>query len=94
MSAPHDLLSSRGIPGLTDRELQVLASLIQGKSNREIGRRLHIAESTVKNRLNSIFGKLGVSNRTEAAIVGVETFPMLQALGARESRSSTLSKAD
>ena len=70
---------SRGAPSLTDRELQVLASLISGKTNREIGEELHITESTVKSHLSLIFAKLDVSNRTEAAIVGLEIFPTLRA---------------
>ena len=66
-------------PTLTVREMQVLASLILGKTNREIGKELHVTESTVKSHLSLIFGKLDVSNRTEAAIVGLEIFPTLRA---------------
>jgi len=67
-------------PTLTARETQVLASLILGKTNREISRELSIAESTVKVHLTSLFAKLEVSTRLEAAIVGWETFPMLRVL--------------
>ncbi len=67
-------------PTLTARETQVLASLILGQSNREIGRDLSISESTVKVHLTSLFVKLEVSTRLEAAIVGWETFPMLRVL--------------
>ena len=67
-------------PALTAREMQVLASLMLGRTNREIGRELFIAESTVKTYVTSIFLKFGVSTRVEAAIVGWETFPMLRAL--------------
>ena len=70
---------SGGDPNLTDRELQVLASLISGKTNREIGKELHITESTVKSHLSFIFAKLRVSNRTEAAMVGMKMFPTLRA---------------
>ena len=69
---------TRGVPNLGEREIQVLASLILGKTNREIGRDLHLAEKTVESYLTSIFRKLGVSNRAEAAIVGMDTFPMLR----------------
>ena len=70
---------SRREPKLTARELQVLASLILGKTNREIGKDLYISESTVKSHLSFIFAKLGVSNRTGAAIIGMEIFPTLRA---------------
>jgi len=70
---------SRGDPSLTDRELEVLASLISGKTNREIAKELNITESTVKSHLSLIFAKLDVSNRTEAAMVGLKIFPTLRA---------------
>jgi DNA-binding NarL/FixJ family response regulator len=54
---------------LTPRELEVLRLLAEGKSNREIGERLFIAESTVKTHVNAILGKLRVANRTAAAVV-------------------------
>ena len=51
---------------LTMRELTVLRLLTEGKTNKEIGVQLSIAESTVKVHLTHLFEKLGVSNRTEA----------------------------
>ena len=48
---------NRGDPSLTDRELQVLASLISGKTDREIGKELNIAESTVKSHLSLMFAE-------------------------------------
>jgi DNA-binding NarL/FixJ family response regulator len=69
---------SRDNPILTARELQVLACLVLGNTNREISRELHIGESTVKFHIDGIFAKLGVSNRTEAAVVGIEAFPTLR----------------
>lgn len=54
---------------LTGRELDVLALLAQGKSNREIGANLFIGETTVKSHLRSIFTKLNVLSRTEAVTV-------------------------
>ena len=53
-------------PVLTTREKQMLGMVILGLSNREIGRRLFLAESTVKSRLSSAFVKLGVRSRNEA----------------------------
>ena len=53
---------------LSERELEVLRLLATGASNREIADRLFIAEGTVKNHLTSILGKLGVRDRTQAAL--------------------------
>jgi DNA-binding NarL/FixJ family response regulator len=52
---------------LTGRERAVLGYVSQGSTNREIGERLFIAETTVKSHLKSIFAKLEVRNRSEAA---------------------------
>jgi two-component system NarL family response regulator len=51
---------------LTGRELDVLALLARGKSNKEIGANLYISETTVKSHLRSVFSKLNVLSRTEA----------------------------
>jgi DNA-binding NarL/FixJ family response regulator len=53
---------------LTERELQVLALVREGLANKQIARRLGISERTVKAHLTSIFGRLGVSDRTQAAL--------------------------
>jgi DNA-binding NarL/FixJ family response regulator len=52
--------------GLTDRELEILRSLGDGHSNREIAKQLWLAEQTVKFHLTNIYRKLNVSSRTEA----------------------------
>ena len=65
---------------LTPREGDVLVFLIAGKSNREIAAELDLSISTVKAHLSSLYGKLGVSSRTQAALIGVRCFPMLRAL--------------
>lgn len=57
---------------LSSRELQVLEGLTQGKSNKEIARDLDIMEPTVKLHLKSLFRKLDVSNRTQAAMIAQE----------------------
>ncbi len=59
---------SEPVPDLTSREHEVLACLADGLMNVEIARRLHVAPSTVKAHLRSLFPKLGVSNRTQAAV--------------------------
>ena len=50
----------------TEREVQILQLLAQGKSNKAIGVALHISESTVKSHLKSLFSKLDVTSRAEA----------------------------
>jgi two-component system NarL family response regulator len=61
------LAGRMGGHALTARELEVLRRIVAGRSNREIGEDLHISEATVKTHINSILGKLGVSDRTQAA---------------------------
>jgi DNA-binding NarL/FixJ family response regulator len=53
---------------LTRREQEILECVASGMRNGEIASELHLAESTVKSHLTSAFLKLGVSNRTQAAI--------------------------
>lgn len=50
----------------------MLALVGAGLSNAEIGRRLFLVEGTVKSYLSSIFGRLGVRNRVQAAIIAYE----------------------
>ncbi len=52
---------------LTEREVEILALLAAGMTNREIADRVFLAEQSVKNHLRRLFAKLGVSNRTAAA---------------------------
>ncbi len=68
-----------GTGTLTRREAEILAFLPAGKTNREIAEALSIARRTVATHLSSIYAKLGVSNRAEAAIVALRLFPMLGA---------------
>lgn len=53
---------------LSERELAVLKLLADGCSNKEIGARLSITEGTVKNHMTNVLGKLGVLDRTQAAL--------------------------
>jgi DNA-binding NarL/FixJ family response regulator len=53
---------------LSERELGVLRLLAEGCSNKEIGSRLNITEGTVKNHMTNVLGKLGVLDRTQAAL--------------------------
>ena len=54
--------------GLTERQIEVLALMMQGKSNKAICRMLDLAEPTVKNHVTAILRALNVTNRTEAVI--------------------------
>ncbi len=56
---------------LTQRETDILALLSEGRSNREIARALFLSEKTVKAHLAAVFRKLGVANRTQAAMAAV-----------------------
>lgn len=56
---------------LTRREKDVLALLVQGSNNRKIANIMFISEKTVKNHLTSIFRKLGVKDRTQAAVYAI-----------------------
>lgn len=61
------LAERMGGPALTTREIEVLKRIVAGRSNKEIGTDLFISEATVKTHVNSILGKLGVADRTQAA---------------------------
>jgi DNA-binding NarL/FixJ family response regulator len=55
----------------SERELDVLRLLAVGLTNTEIARRLFLSEGTVRNYVSAIFGKLGVSERTQAAVIAL-----------------------
>jgi DNA-binding NarL/FixJ family response regulator len=57
---------------LSEREIEVLTRVADGKSNKEIASNLFISEATVKTHLVHIFGKLGVDNRTAAVTTALE----------------------
>jgi DNA-binding NarL/FixJ family response regulator len=60
----------RGGVGLTERELQVLLGMAEGKSNAEIGRELFVSEDTVKTHARRLFRKLGARDRAHAVAAG------------------------
>lgn len=61
----------RATSSLTQRETDILALLSEGRSNRDISRALFLSEKTVKAHLAAVFRKLGVTNRTQAAMAAV-----------------------
>lgn len=60
------------VDALTERETDILRCLAAGDDNRTIAAKLFLSEKTVSNRLSEIFAKLGVQNRTQAALVARE----------------------
>ena len=63
------------VQGVTPREREVMTLISQGMANREIADRLFVAEKTVKNHVNNIYSKLGVSSRAEAISLWLGTRP-------------------
>lgn len=59
----------QGLERLTERERDVLLQVAEGHSNKEIGRKLNLTEGTVKGYVSAIFEKLGVNDRTQAALI-------------------------
>ncbi|MBZ5499322.1 MAG: response regulator transcription factor [Acidobacteriia bacterium] len=57
--------------GLTRRELEIVAAIVSGYSNREIARKFTISEDTVKHHATNIFDKVGVCNRLELALFAI-----------------------
>ena len=67
------------LPGLTEREREILHLIGDGLTNREIGARLYLAEKTVKNHISRLLAKLGVERRVQAAVIAT------QALAAKDA---------
>lgn len=74
VTSAQPLTSSRQplVEPLSERELEVLQQVATGASNKEIAAELFITEGTVKNHLTNILGKLGVRDRTQAALKAKE----------------------
>ncbi|MFF8534455.1 response regulator [Streptomyces sp. NPDC015532] len=60
------------LPGLTDREREILALIGEGLTNRQIGQQLFLAEKTVKNHISRLLAKLGVERRIQAAVIATQ----------------------
>lgn len=74
IGTPVSAVSTGGdeMAAFTEREREILALLARGASNREISETLYIASGTVKNHMSNILGKLGVRDRTQAALKAKE----------------------
>ncbi len=68
MSSRLPSVLARQMPKLTKREADVLKQLAAGKNNKEIAAAMHVSEGTVKNHLTTIYEKLNVEDRTQAAL--------------------------
>jgi DNA-binding NarL/FixJ family response regulator len=76
VSALHDLMQQAQVPqrktyGLTPRELEVVGTIVEGCSNRDIAKQFNLSEETVKRHLSNIFDKTGVSTRLELALFAI-----------------------
>jgi DNA-binding NarL/FixJ family response regulator len=65
-------LAGRVLTQLSPREVEVLALIGKGLSNKEVGSQLNVAEATVKGHVTSLLSKLGVSDRTQAILAGIK----------------------
>jgi DNA-binding NarL/FixJ family response regulator len=71
------------LAGLTEQERRILELIGEGLTNRQIGEQMYLAEKTVKNYVSSLFAKLGMERRTQAAAYAARVFDD-EAHGARE----------
>ncbi len=72
LAPPQRPLNAGLAEPLSEREVAILRLVAQGLTNREIADRIHLAEGTVKNYVTSLLGKIGVRDRTQAALRGRE----------------------
>ncbi len=72
VTSPTNLLEMENNFNLTDREKDILRLIAQGFSNADIADRLFLSEGTIRNYTKSLFQKLGVSARTQAAVVAIK----------------------
>lgn len=78
----EDLVGARVRDRLSDRELRIIASVVQGFKNRDIALQLYTSEQMVKNSLRNIFDKIGVSDRLELALFTIHHRILAQATAA------------
>ncbi len=68
-SSAYRMDPNRPRPNLTEREKEILRLVCEGLTNAEIAANLHVSRETVKSELKRIFRKIGVANRTQAAVL-------------------------
>jgi DNA-binding NarL/FixJ family response regulator len=68
----HSASGVRRTSGLSSREMEVIALIVAGYTNKDLARKLGISENTAKHHLTNIFDKLGVSNRLELVLYAVD----------------------
>lgn len=79
-AGPRSLTSATQVDSLTEREQEVLRHISEGKTNKEIARALGISPATVKAHVERIISKLGVSDRTQAAVLATNRRAMRETL--------------
>jgi two-component system, NarL family, nitrate/nitrite response regulator NarL len=72
MKPSHSASSATRTYGLSSREMEVIALIVAGYTNKDLARELGISENTAKHHLTNIFDKLGVSNRLELVLYAVD----------------------
>lgn len=70
---PQTSVSIEVDESLTPREVELLRLIAEGKSNQDIAAQLYVSEKTVKKHLNSIYTKLGITNRVQAAVYAIRS---------------------
>jgi two-component system, NarL family, response regulator LiaR len=71
-SSHHSQPASNITADLTEREIEVLRLIAKGSSNKDISERLFLSEGTIRNHVSAILAKLGVSDRTQAAVIAIQ----------------------
>ena len=72
-AAPSPQARANRLPGLTERETEVLRAIARGRSNAEIGRELFLSEATVKTYVSHLLTKVGLRDRVQLAVLAYET---------------------
>ncbi|MFD9822948.1 response regulator [Streptomyces violascens] len=73
--APEVSPEESALAHLTPREVEILALIGEGRTNRQIGKELYLSEKTVKNHISRLLAKLGVERRIQAAVLAVQVHP-------------------
>jgi two-component system, NarL family, response regulator LiaR len=71
-SSHHAQPSTNITSDLTDREIEVLQLIAKGLSNKDISEKLFLSEGTIRNHVSAILAKLGVADRTQAAVIAIQ----------------------